>query len=173
MRRRGILLVAAAILVLGNAIFFWNRFSQEGRTEFKPVWIAYSPALEDEQRANPHNTLSSSEWVDARYAALRDKEDPRLHLLVRTAVTCSVREWSLATYLNPDSINPTSEKPAEMPDRLFLGSLSEQQRNCVSGDLPPGYQLAKLAQPQAKMGNDWSAPSLDIPEQSPNWNGRK
>ena len=172
MKRTGVLLAAAAILALGNALFFWNASSHEAQPEFKPVWIAYSPTLEDEQRTNPHNTSFSTEWVDPRYAALRDKEDPRLNLLVRTVVACSVKEWKLATYFNPDRINSTAEKPAEMPDRLFLSALSEQQRDCVRDDLPQGYQLAKLAQPQPKVWNDWSAPSLEISEQSPNWNGK-
>ena len=172
MRKRSILLIAAAALVTGNAVFFWNRLNGTSETRLKVEWIAFSPTLEGEQRADPGRILSSSEWADPRYTSVRDKDDPRLNLLVRAAVTCAVGQWSLATYIDADPLTATAEKPGQMPDRLLLGAMTPQQQSCVVRNLPPAYRLAKLAQPGTGLEHNWSAPDLLNPEQTSNRNGK-
>ncbi|TRD09922.1 hypothetical protein FGU71_13025 [Erythrobacter insulae] len=146
MKRTDFLIMAALVLLIGHAVGLASGETSSHQLQTKR-WVAFHPDLERHQRQNPHHLLSSSHHVDGRYDVF-DEIDFRHKKFVDAAVSCGVKSWKLMSYVQPVSVDQIStEVPSQMPDRLFLGTLSGPQIKCVNGKLPDGYELVRLAQP--------------------------
>jgi hypothetical protein len=138
--RRKVLLAVA--LVIGLADVGYGVWLSFGTTdEMKAVWVAYMPALDEKQRQNPYNALSTSESRDPEYPSLYLYENGQAYpLFVKLAYDCKIQEYQIRHHVGPTKDN----KAVDMPDRLFLGNLSSEKVACLRISLPKGYILARL-----------------------------
>ncbi|WP_157190085.1 hypothetical protein [Novosphingobium sp. Rr 2-17] len=164
MKRRTILLSVVGVLLMVNAGYFWwsSRFSDQSSFA---QWVIYMPELEASQRLHPTNFLATSDSHDARYNVWDNGGSTPVHLLVRAALICKAKGWTLATYPF-GTANPTSDQPVQMPDRLYLVELDKPQRACLRRSLPKGYALAQLKKPVVATGIGWGSDDLQLMPQS-------
>jgi hypothetical protein len=158
--------LVGALLVL-NIAFYYSLLEPSGHQdeeEIDAMYVAYMPELEQKQRQNPRNLLwggvhgGGDPEAPERSGYLAGEEWPSYSVLGAIAYRCGFTGLSIRTYVyGMDEIDVY-----DMPDRLFLQDAKAASVQCVRGELPNGYVLARLSIPVSPSTVGWDAGELPI-----------